>query len=62
MELVKPILELVTTILEVDLTCDLPLILELVTPFFESDWMLIKRTYDSIYGVTMTFKVRPDVF
>ena len=36
LELVKPILELVTAILEVDLTCDLPLILELLTPFFES--------------------------
>ena len=61
--LVKPILELVTAILEVNLRCDLPLILELVTPFFESDWMLIKRTSDSIYGfTTSTFEVRPDVF
>ena len=54
-ELVKPILELVTTILEVDLTCDLPLILELVTPLFESVWMLIKSTSDSIYEVATSF-------
>ena len=63
LELVKPILELVTTILEVDLTCDLPLILELLTPFFESGWMLIKGTSDSVYGVaTSAFGVRPDFF
>ena len=60
--LVKPILELVTAILEVDLTLNLPLILELVTPFFESGWMFIESSSDSIYGVaTSTSVVRPDV-
>ena len=63
LELVKPILELVTAILEVDLTCYLPLILELVTPLFESGWMLIKSTSDSIYEVAnSTFVVRPNFF
>ena len=50
LELVKPILELVTAILEVDLTYDLPLILELLTPFFESGVRLdVDQRYIGLY-------------